>query len=42
MYKRQKYDHPFKDIFQEVYDAEYKAKFEAAGITLSLIHIFSA
>ena len=28
-----KYDHRFKDIFQEVYDAEYKAKFEAAGIT---------
>ena len=28
-----KYDHTFKDIFQEVYDAEYKAKFEAAGIT---------
>ena len=28
-----KYDHTFKDIFQEVYDAEYQAKFEAAGIT---------
>ena len=28
-----KYDHTFKDIFQEVYDAEYKAKFEVAGIT---------
>ena len=27
-----KYDHNFKDIFQEVYDAEYKEKFEAAGI----------
>lgn len=27
-----KYDHRFKDIFQEVYDAEYKAKFEKAGI----------
>lgn len=27
-----KYDHTFKDIFQEVYDAEYKEKFEAAGI----------
>ena len=27
-----KYDHTFKDIFQEVYDTEYKAKFEAAGI----------
>ncbi len=27
-----KYDHNFKDIFQEIYDAEYKEKFEAAGI----------
>lgn len=27
-----KYDHNFKDIFQEIYDAEYKDKFEAAGI----------
>ena len=27
-----KYDHDFKDIFQEIYDAEYKEKFEAAGI----------
>lgn len=27
-----KYDHRFKDIFQEIYDAEYKDKFEAAGI----------
>lgn len=27
-----KYDHNFKDIFQEVYDSEYKEKFEAAGI----------
>ncbi|MBR4101909.1 MAG: NADP-dependent isocitrate dehydrogenase [Oscillospiraceae bacterium] len=26
------YDHRFKDIFQEVFDAEYKEKFEAAGI----------
>lgn len=26
------YDHRFKDIFQEIYDAEYKEKFEAAGI----------
>ena len=26
------YDHTFKDIFQEIYDAEYKEKFEAAGI----------
>ncbi|MBO4325258.1 MAG: NADP-dependent isocitrate dehydrogenase [Lachnospiraceae bacterium] len=28
-----KYDHRFKDIFQEIYDAEYKEKFESAGIT---------
>ena len=27
-----KYDHNFKDIFQEVYDKEYKEKFEAAGL----------
>lgn len=27
-----KYDHRFKDIFQEIYDAEYKDKFENAGI----------
>ncbi len=27
-----KYDHRFKDIFQEIYDKEYKEKFEAAGI----------
>ena len=27
-----KYDHNFKDIFQEIYDTEYKEKFEAAGI----------
>lgn len=27
-----KYDHTFKDIFQEIYDAEYKKKFEEAGI----------
>lgn len=27
-----KYDHRFKDIFQEIYDSEYKKKFEAAGI----------
>jgi isocitrate dehydrogenase len=26
------YDGRFKDIFQEVYDSEFKAKFEAAGI----------
>lgn len=28
-----KYDHTFKDIFQEIYDAEYKTEFEQAGIT---------
>ena len=27
-----KYDHTFKDIFQEIFDAEYKAKFDALGI----------
>ena len=27
-----KYDHTFKDIMQEVYDAEYDEKFKAAGI----------
>ena len=26
-----KYDHTFKDIFQEIFDAEYKEKFDAAG-----------
>ncbi|MCC8068123.1 MAG: NADP-dependent isocitrate dehydrogenase [Clostridiales bacterium] len=28
-----KYDHTFKDIFQDIFDAEYKEKFEKAGIT---------
>ena len=28
-----KYDHTFKDIFQEIFDNEYKEKFETAGIT---------
>ena len=28
-----KYDHTFKDIFQDIYEAEYKEKFEALGIT---------
>lgn len=27
-----KYDHRFKDIFQEIYDSEYAEKFKAAGI----------
>ena len=26
------YDHHFKDVFAEIYEAEYKEKFEAAGI----------
>ncbi len=28
-----KYDHTFKDIFQEIFDAKYKEAFEQAGIT---------
>ncbi len=28
-----KYDGPLKDLFQEVFDAEFKEQFEAAGIT---------
>ena len=28
-----KYDHTFKDIFQEIYDTEYQEKFQEAGIT---------
>ena len=31
-----KYDHTFKDIFQEIFDAEYKDKFEEAGIDIFL------
>lgn len=27
------YDHRFKDIFQEIFDRDYKARFEEAGIT---------
>lgn len=27
-----KYDHTFKDVFQEIYDAEFDDKFKAAGI----------
>ena len=27
-----KYDHTFKDIFQEIFDAEYKDRFDEAGI----------
>src|SRR5574343_124262 len=29
---KKKYDGRFKDIFEEIYQADYKAKFEAAGI----------
>ncbi len=28
-----KYDHTFKDIFQEIFDADYKAEFDKLGIT---------
>ena len=28
-----KYDHTFKDIFEEIYNSEYKEKFEKSGIT---------
>lgn len=28
-----KYDHNFKDIFQEIFDEEYKERFDRAGIT---------
>ena len=28
-----KYDHTFKDIFQEIFEKEYQARFEALGIT---------
>ena len=28
-----KYDHTFKDIFQDIYDGEYQEKFKEAGIT---------
>ena len=31
-YYFKKYDHTFKDVFQEIYDAEYDEKFKAAGI----------
>lgn len=27
-----KYDHTFKDIFQDIFDDEYKIKFDEAGI----------
>ena len=28
-----KYDHTFKDIFADIYEAEYRHKFESLGIT---------
>ena len=31
-YDSKKYDHTFKDIFQEIYDAEFDEKFKEAGI----------
>ena len=35
-----KYDHTFKDIFQEIYDAEFADKFKAAGIeSVSYTHL---
>ena len=30
-----KYDHRFKDIFNEVFESEYKEKFEQAGIAMN-------
>ena len=37
-----KYDHTFKDIFAEIYENEYKAKFEEAGICYKYMLIDSA
>ena len=37
-----KYDHTFKDIFQEIFDAEYKEKFDAAGIEYFYTLIYDA
>ena len=31
-YVSKKYDHRFKDIFAEIYEASYKERFQAAGI----------
>ena len=31
-----KYDHTFKDIFQEIFDAEYEEQFKEAGIDVFL------
>ena len=32
-----KYDHTFKDIFQEIFDAEYKEKFEKADVMSDMV-----
>ncbi|MBE6062361.1 MAG: NADP-dependent isocitrate dehydrogenase [Clostridium butyricum] len=37
-----KYDHTFKDIFADIYENEYKAKFEQAGINYKYMLIDSA
>ena len=37
-----KYDHTFKDIFAEIYENEYKAKFKEAGICYKYMLIDSA
>lgn len=37
-----KYDHRFKDIFAELYEAEYKAVFESAGLQYKYLLIDSA
>ena len=37
-----KYDHTFKDVFAELYENEYKAKFEETGIKYSYMLIDSA
>ena len=36
-YDFQKYDHTFKDIFQEIFDAEYKEKFEKQALLISIL-----
>ena len=37
-----KYDHRFKDIFAELYEAQYREKFEAAGLQYKYLLIDSA
>lgn len=36
-----KYDGRFKDIFQEIYDKEYEAKYKSAGIWYFLFYAFN-